>query len=73
MRTGTDGTMLFENFIELLSVEDLAGLFGLAPKTIRNWVARREIPFVTVGRKTMFRLRSIEAWLDRKEHKPWLS
>ena len=62
---------LFENRIELLTVEDLAGELGLAPKTIRNYVARRIIPFVRIGRRTMFRLGSIEAWLERKEKKPW--
>jgi len=61
---------LFDNF-DLMSVEDLAGSFGLAPKTVRNWVAKRQIPFVVVGRRTMFRRRSIEAWLERKERKPW--
>lgn len=62
---------LFENRIELLSVEELAGELGLAPKTIRNYVARRIIPFVKIGRRTMFRLASIEAWLERKEQKSW--
>lgn len=63
---------LFDSRIGLLSVEELAGELGLAPKTVRNYVARREIPFVRIGRRTMFRLESIEAWLDRKERKPWL-
>lgn len=63
--------LFFENRIELLTVEELAGELGLAPKTIRNYVARRCIPFVKIGRRTMFRLKSIEAWLERKEKKPW--
>lgn len=62
---------LFDNRISLMSVEELAGELGVAPKTVRNYVAQRIIPFVRVGRRTMFRLGSIEAWLDRKEHKPW--
>jgi excisionase family DNA binding protein len=61
---------LFDN-LGLMTVEDLAGILGRAPKTIRNWVARREIPFVMIGRKTFFRLKSIEAWLSRKEVTPW--
>ena len=61
---------LFEN-LDLMTVEDLAGSLGLAPKTIRNWVARRQMPFVTVGRRTMFRRKSIETWLEKKERKPW--
>ena len=62
----------FDNRIGLLSVEELARELGLAPKTIRNHVARRSLPFVRIGRKTMFRLGSIEAWLEKKEKKPWL-
>ena len=61
---------LFEN--RIVSVEELSRELGLAPKTIRNWVAKREIPFLRIGRRTMFRLASIEAWLQKKERKSWL-
>ena len=60
---------LFDN---LISVETVAEALGLAPKTIRNWVSARRIPFVRVGRKVMFRQRSFELWLNRKEVKSWL-
>ena len=66
-----DGGVLFDN-LGLLTVEELARALGKAPKTIRNWVARRTIPFVVVGRTTMFRKRAVEAWLERKERKPCL-
>ena len=62
---------LFDN-LYLLTVEELAKTFHRAPKTIRNWVAKRQIPFVMLGRKVMFRRESIEAWLNGKEIKPWL-
>ncbi len=65
------GNALFENGIGLLTVEQLAGALGFAPKTLRNWVALREIPFVRIGRRTMFRIESIGTWLKRKESKPW--
>ena len=61
--------LLFEN---LVSVETVAEVLGLAPKTIRNWVSARRIPFVRVGRKVMFRRKSFELWLNRKETKSWL-
>ena len=61
--------LLFEN---LVSVETVAEVLGLAPKTIRNWVSARRIPFVRVGRKVMFRRKSFELWLNRKEIKSWL-
>jgi len=59
--------VLFDNQIDLMTVEDLARLLGKAPKTIRNLVSRREIPFVPIGRRTYFRRKSIEAWLAKKE------
>ncbi len=65
-----DGT-LFDN-LNLLTVEELAKAFRRAPKTIRNWAAKRQIPFVMLGRKVMFRRESIEAWLMKKEIKSWL-
>jgi excisionase family DNA binding protein len=54
-------------FEKLMTVEELADAFGFAPQTIRNWVALRQIPFLRIGRKTRFRKRSIEAWLNQKE------
>lgn len=62
-----------EPFIEnLATVEELAGALGLAPKTVRNWVARRQIPFVRIGKRTRFRRQSIEAWLEQQEFKSCL-
>lgn len=60
---------LFEN---LISVKTVAEMLGLAPKTIHNWVYLRKIPYVKCGQKVMFRTKSLEAWLNRKEIKPWL-
>jgi excisionase family DNA binding protein len=67
-RSFVDTKQLFENeIIQLISVEDLARFLALAPKTIRNYVWRREIPFVKIGKKVMFRPESIAAWLEQKE------
>lgn len=70
---GDTTNKLFEKGIGLITVEDLARTLGLASKTIRNWVSARKIPFVMIGRKTYFRLKSIEAWLEQKEYKSWQS
>ena len=61
--------LLFEN---LLSVKIVAEVLGVAPKTIHNWVSARVIPYIRVGRRVMFRPKSLELWLNRKENKPWL-
>ena len=60
--------VLFEN---LVSVEIVAEVLGVAPKTIHNWVSARCIPFIRVGRRVMFRPKSLKAWLNRKEIKSW--
>ena len=59
--------LLFDN---LINVENVAEVLGVAPKTIRKWVSIRFIPFVRVGRRVMFRPKSIELWLNQKEVKP---
>lgn len=64
-----DNSKLFEN-LELLSVYDVAKWLGKAPQTIRNMAALKRIPYIP-GRPMMFRKKSLEAWLDRKEIKPW--
>lgn len=60
---------LFDN-LGLITVEELGEALRRSPKTIRNWVARREIPFVLIKGRTMFRRGSIETWLKEKEIKP---
>ncbi len=57
-------SLFFDN---LITVEDLACAFGVAPRTIRNWVSLREVPFCRIRGKTYFRRKSIEAWINRKE------
>lgn len=66
---------LFENSerrddLGLMSIEDLAIALGKAPGTIRNWVARREIPFTRLGNRTVFNRESVRRWLLQMETKP---
>ena len=64
-------TLKKERFSDnLINVENVAEVLGVAPKTIRKWVSIRFIPFVRVGRRVLFRPKSIELWLNRKEEKP---
>ena len=60
--------LIFDN---LISVEELAVIFGLAPQTIRNWVALGKIPHVKLGRKHFFQERSVQEWLNQKEEPQW--
>ena len=57
---------LFDN-LGLITVEELGDSLRRSPKTIRNWVARREIPFVLIKGRTMFRREAIVTWLEQME------
>ena len=55
----------------LITIEELAVIFRLAPQTIRNWIALGKIPYVRIGRKSFFQQRSLQKWLNRKEKPLW--
>ena len=59
---------LFEN---LITVEELAVIFRLAPQTIRNWVAKGKLPYVKIGKRNMFLTGSLQEWLNQKEKPQW--
>ena len=61
----------FDNRIGVITVEELAVLFRLAPQTIRNWVAQGKLPYVKIGKRNMFLMRSVQEWLNRKEEPQW--
>lgn len=59
---------------KLLTVEEVGELLRLAPRTVRNWVHTRRIPYRKIGGKVLFHPATIEAWSKRKEipeHKDW--
>ena len=60
-----------ELFDNLITVEELAVIFRVSPQTIRNWVARGKIPHIQIGRRNLFRKRSLQQWLIQKEEPQW--
>jgi excisionase family DNA binding protein len=52
---------------KLLSVTEFADAVGLSPKTIRQWVWMRRVPYVRVGRAIRFRQETVEEILRRGE------
>ena len=63
---------ILDSFFEnLITVEELAVVFGLAPQTIRNWIALGKIPYVKLGRKHFFQGGSVQEWLNQKEEPRW--
>ena len=67
----SEGARFFDNRINVITVEELAVLFGLAPQTIRNWVALGKLPYVKIGKRNMFLQRSVQEWINRKEEPQW--
>ena len=67
-----DSGLFFDNRIKknLIDVETIGKIFGVTPKTIHNWVYLRSIPYIKVGRKVMFRPKSLILWFNQKEIKP---
>ena len=63
--------LLFDNRIGVITVEELAVIFRLAPQTIRKWVSHGKIPHVRIGRRYFFQRRSLEKWLNQKEEPLW--
>ena len=60
-----------EFFVNLITTEELAVIFGLAPQTIRNWVTQGKLPYVKIGRRNLFLKRSVQEWVNRKEEPQW--
>jgi excisionase family DNA binding protein len=50
----------------LWDIGELGRKAGIKVATLRKYVARREIPFVKVGRLVRFRPSEIESWLSQR-------
>ena len=57
-------SLFFDNLINL---RELSDFLEISPKTIRNWMAMRKIPFLKIGRNVYFPIDKLEKWLQRKE------
>ena len=56
---------------KFLSKRQVAALLGLSTYTIDAWVSqKREIPFIRMGRRVMFDVRDIQAWLEKNKVNP---
>lgn len=50
---------------KLLNVAEFAEAVGLSPKTIRQWVWMRRVPYVRVGRAIRFKPETAQTIIDR--------
>ncbi len=48
---------------EFLTIEELAALLKVSPRTIRRIIKRNELPAIRIGRQLRFRRESINEWL----------
>ena len=48
----------------LMSVEQLAEALGVKPATVRQWVWRRQIEYVKIGRSIRFRPETAEKMIE---------
>ena len=51
---------------QFLTVEEVAELLRVSPRSIYDWVSQRQIPFHKAGRRTMFLLDEILAWTTER-------
>lgn len=54
----------------LLSNDEAAELLGISPFSLRGKVSRREIPFIKIGRRTLFSPSSLQAFIERNKFEP---
>lgn len=55
------------------SLEEIADYLNESPATVRDWVARRKIPYYKRGRRLRFKIEEIEKWDREENHRPRLS
>lgn len=55
--------------MDLLTKTEVARLLRCDVKTIKYYVSTRQIPFVMIGKESMFRLESIQKWIEQREQK----
>lgn len=50
---------------KFLTVEEVAALLRVSPRSVYDWVSQGVIPFHKAGRRTIFLLDEILEWTDR--------
>jgi len=54
-----------EDNVRLISVEELAHYLGLRRQTIYNWLHKKKISGMKIGKVWRFDRKEIEKWLDK--------
>ena len=56
---------------ELVSVETLAELLDVKERTVREWVAKKVVPYHKLGRLVRFNLQEVRKWYHSREVAPF--
>lgn len=51
----------------LLNNDQAADILNISPHSLRGKVSRREIPFIKVGRRTLFDRADLEAYVEARK------
>ena len=52
---------------QFLTVEEVAELLRVSPRSVYDWVSQRQIPFRKAGRRTIFLLDEILEWTSERQ------
>jgi excisionase family DNA binding protein len=54
----------------LLNNQEAAEILGISPFSLRGKVLRREVPFVKIGRRTLFDPADLRAFIEARKVQP---
>ena len=57
------------NLLKLIDIMQLSDLISVKPKTIYDWVHKRQIPHVKLGNLLRFDIDEIQKWIDKKKRR----
>ena len=52
---------------KMMTIEELAEFLSISRYTLYNWTSTRNLPFYKIGRTVRFRMKDIEAWLEKQK------
>jgi excisionase family DNA binding protein len=51
----------------LISTKEAAAMLGVSPLTLEVWKARKYIPFIRLGRRTLYDPHDLAAWVEKNK------
>ena len=54
----------------LMNNDEAAELLGISPFSLRGKVSRRQIPYVKIGRRTLFSPADLQAFIEANKYEP---